>query len=201
MTTVLVVHEVELWRKALSSLLGTDDGLRAVAVAREDVLPRTTAEKPDVIVVDLDCPGSMGLLEEVDSARRAARCGGRLVVLARADRPGVLRNAAATEASGYVDKYGAKEELPAVVRKVAAGGRYIDESLAFGLLRAKEIPLSGRELGVLSLAAQGDSVAAIACRLSLTRGTVRNYLAAAVRKAGARNRTHAIRLATEAGWI
>jgi two-component system, NarL family, response regulator DesR len=56
-------------------------------------------------------------------------------------------------------------------------------------------------LSVLSMAEGGDTVAGIAGRLHLTPGTVRNYLAAAIRKSGARNRLDAIRRAKEAGWI
>ncbi|WP_174856133.1 MULTISPECIES: response regulator transcription factor [Streptomyces] len=202
MTTVLVVHEVALWRQALRCLLlHADHPLRVLSCGREEVRHAASAERPEVYVLDLDCPGSLSLLEEVGTVRREDPESGHLVVLGRGDRPGALRTAATAGARGYVDKYGGTEELPTVVRKVAEGGRYIDESLAFGLLQAAEIPLSGRELAVLSLAAQGDSVACIARRLNLTNGTVRNYLAAAVRKSGGRNRSHAIRLAHESGWI
>ncbi len=54
---------------------------------------------------------------------------------------------------------------------------------------------------MLSLAESGETVTGIAGRLHLTQGTVRNYLAAAIRKSGARNRVDAIRRAKEAGWI
>nr|WP_209311119.1 response regulator transcription factor [Streptomyces spiramenti] len=201
-TTVLVVHDVVLWRKALRCLLHhAGDSLNVLSCGREELRRAACDERPEVYVLDLDCPGSHSLLEELGTVRRPGPDGGHLVVLGRGDRPGALRTAAVAGARGYVDKYGGTDDLPAVVRKVADGGRYIDESLAFGLLQANEIPLSGRELGVLSLAAQGDSVACIARRLNLTNGTVRNYLAAAVRKSGGRNRSHAIRLAHEAGWI
>lgn len=87
------------------------------------------------------------------------------------------------------------------MHKLADGGRHIDESLAFSLLQVADMPLSPRELGVLALAEGGETVSGIAQRLHLTPGTVRNYLAAAIRKSGARNRVDAIRRAKEAGWI
>ncbi|MFB9518640.1 DNA-binding response regulator [Streptomyces cremeus] len=135
------------------------------------------------------------------TSRDVAPGGAGLLVLATADRPGVLRRAFDAGALGYVDKQLSPCRLVEGIRAVARGERYVDESLAFGLLRATEIPLTPRELGVLSLAAQGACVAEIALELHLSRGTVRNYLAAAIRKTGARNRVDAIRIAGSAGWM
>ncbi len=49
-------------------------------------------------------------------------------------------------------------------------GRHIDESLAFSLLQVADMPLSPRELSVLSMAEEGDNVAGMAARLHLTPG-------------------------------
>jgi two-component system response regulator DesR len=51
------------------------------------------------------------------------------------------------------------------------------------------------------MAAGGADAAEIASQLFLGAGTVRNYLTAIVAKLNARNRTDAVRIATEAGWI
>ncbi|MFJ6698304.1 LuxR C-terminal-related transcriptional regulator [Streptomyces sp. NPDC091272] len=127
--------------------------------------------------------------------------GAGLLVLATAHRPGVLRRAFDAGALGYVDKEGCPERLAEGIRTVARGERYVDVTLAVGLLRATEIPLTPRELGVLSIAAAGAGVEEIALTLHLSRGTVRNYLAASIRKTGARNRVDAIRIARGAGWL
>lgn len=63
------------------------------------------------------------------------------------------------------------------------------------------VPVTTRELLVLSCAAEGATVTEIAARLFLSVGTVRNYLSAVIRKSGARNRVDAIRIAREAGWL
>lgn len=62
-------------------------------------------------------------------------------------------------------------------------------------------PLTDRERQVLRAAAQGDSTAAIAARLKLSDGTVRNYLSEAIGKLGAANRVEAARIARERGWL
>lgn len=205
MTTVLLVHTVPLWRASLASLLGAGQGIDvttadrgAIRSALAGIGPRPG---PDVLLTDLDCPDALDVLEEVRSLAEPHGRGCPLAVLTRSDRPRGLRRAYEAGARGYIDKYRPVDDLSEVMHKLADGGRHIDESLAFSLLQVADMPLSPRELSVLSLAEGGETVSGIAQRLHLTPGTVRNYLAAAIRKSGARNRVDAIRRAKEAGWI
>ena len=122
-------------------------------------------------------------------------------MLATADRPGLLRRAIEADALGYGDKKGSPDRLVHGIRRVAQGERFVDDSLGFGFLKAAEMPLTRRELSVLSLAAEGASVAEIAGNLHLSHGTVRNYMAAITRKTGARNRIDAIRISHGEGWL
>ncbi|ARI52440.1 MULTISPECIES: response regulator transcription factor [Streptomyces] len=203
MTTVLLVHTVPLWRASLASLLGAGQGIEVTTADREAIRPALAGSGPvpDVILTDLDCPDSLDLLKEVRSLAEPHGRGCPLAVLTRSDRPRGLRRAYEAGARGYIDKYRPVDDLAEVMHKLADGGRHIDESLAFSLLQVADMPLSPRELSVLSLAEGGETVTGIAGRLHLTQGTVRNYLAAAIRKSGARNRVDAIRRAKEAGWI
>ncbi|MGW6458307.1 LuxR C-terminal-related transcriptional regulator [Streptomyces sp. NPDC055078] len=201
MTTVLLVHAVSLWRASLACLLGEDSGLRVETTDKGGVRAAMEENPSDILLTDLDCPDSVEVLTLMESLRKQADSRTALIVLARGDRAGDLRRASDVGALGYIDKFGPVDNLCEVVRKVAAGGRHIDQSLAFGLLQATEVPLSARELRVLALAAEGESVSSIAGALHLASGTVRNYLAAAIRKTGARNRLDAIRLSKEFGWL
>ncbi|WP_311137639.1 helix-turn-helix transcriptional regulator [Streptomyces sp. I6] len=63
------------------------------------------------------------------------------------------------------------------------------------------MPLTRGELRVLELAADGAAVSEIARKLDLAVGTVRNSMAAAVRKTVARSRVDAIRISRKEGWI
>ena len=62
-------------------------------------------------------------------------------------------------------------------------------------------PLTRRERQVLAASAGGSLNSEIAARLYLSEGTVRNYLSSCIQKTGARNRTEALRIAEERGWL
>ena len=49
--------------------------------------------------------------------------------------------------------------------------------------------------------ADGSMISEIAAKLYLSEGTVRNYLSACIQKTGARNRTEALRIAEDRGWL
>ncbi|MEV6613029.1 response regulator transcription factor [Streptomyces sp. NPDC051051] len=197
MVRIRVVHDEELLRSALVELLRSDDTLEVSAmspradVRDDEVLPT------DVCVVDGDCFQGPG---ETQDALFRARHGDLLVVLTTPRRPGVLRRAFDAGALGLVDKNAPAQRLITAVHTVAKGERFLDAALTVALLEGAVMPLTARELSVLSLAAEGTPMAEIAARLHLSRGTVRNYMATAIRKVGARNRVDAIRIVQDAGW-
>jgi len=87
------------------------------------------------------------------------------------------------------------------VRRVLRGERVIDPTLAAAALAEGANPLTSRERDVLAAAADGCANSEVAKRLHLSEGTVRNYLSAAIQKTTARNRTEAVRIAREKGWL
>jgi two-component system response regulator DesR len=202
MIRVQIACAAGLFGSALVALLRAEGGFDvtcAPADARPaDALP-AEADRSQVRVSDAE--DLVPLPDECRPPVTDSSEGTRLLVLAAAHRPGVLRRAFDAGALGYVDRQGPPSRLVEGIHTVARGERYVDASLAVGLLRATEIPLTPRELSVLTIAAQGACVAEIAHVLHLSRGTIRNYLAAAVRKVGARNRVDAIRIARGAGWM
>lgn len=198
---LLLVHDTTLMRSALAALLGVERDLDVLTAPWRYALGLARDWKAQVFVVDGDCRGS-DLPDTATQLADPTMTGERpLLLLARQGRPGLLRRASQANVLGYVNKDSSPERLLAGIRRVAAGERYVDESLASDFLRAADMPLTCRELTVLSAAAEGASVAEIAKSLHLSGGTVRNYLAAVIRKTGARNRVDAIRIARGSGWI
>ncbi|WP_240649080.1 response regulator transcription factor [Streptomyces sp. Z26] len=202
MIRVLVLHESNLWRSALESLLAVEHDLDVVSAPWARASGTLRSLRPQVCLADLECHGSAGTLApHGELVRQLSGSGCALLVLAHPSRPGTLRRAFASRANGYVGKDAVPQRLVEAIRRVSAGERFVDESLAFGFLEASRIPLTPRELNVLELAAQGASNSDIAGLLHLTSGTVRNYMAAITRKTGARNRVDAIRISQGAGWL
>ncbi|MFC9294116.1 response regulator transcription factor [Streptomyces sp. NPDC057011] len=202
MTKVLVLHSVSLVRSALAALLRSEGPFEVTSAGWRAAARRSESLRPDVTVVDLDCPGTTAVLAEDGGAdRQVLAPPSPVLVLASTGAPGSLHRAFRAEARGYVDKDGSPGRLVRAVRKVAAGERFIDASLASAFMEADPVPLSPRELSVLARAAEGDSIAEIARTLHLASGTVRNYMAAATRKTGARNLIDAIRISRRAGWV
>nr|WP_078900498.1 response regulator transcription factor [Streptomyces sp. SBT349] len=201
MIRILLVHDTTLLRSALTSLVQGEGDIDVVAASWEEASGKASWRHADVCLVDMDCPGFLRAASGADLPRQEAATGAGLLVLVRAGKPGLLRQAHAARALGYVSKDAPPERLLRAIRQVAAGHRFVDDELACDFLSAAEMPLTRQELNVLSLAADGAPVAEIATSLWLAEGTVRNYLAAIIRKTGARNRVDAIRISHRAGWV
>src|SRR6185437_4668871 len=117
----------------------------------------------------------------------------RTLILTTFGRPGYLRRALESGASGFLLKDAPAEQLAAAIRDVHAGRRVIDPGLAAAAIADGVSPLTEREHDVLVAATTEATAAEIAKRLHLSEGTVRNYLSAAIRKLGAKNRLEALR--------
>jgi two-component system response regulator DesR len=198
---ILIAEDMRILRDTLVAVLDLEDDLEVVAEvdSGDRIVPAALEHRPDVAVLDIDLPGVDGLTAAAELHGQLPDC--RILVLTGLGRPGHLRRAVAAHASGFMLKDAPSEELVAAVRQVAAGGRVFDPKLAVAALETVENPLSAREAEVLKRHADGASAAEIAAELYLSYGTVRNYLASAVTKLGARNRVDAARIAREAGWL
>ena len=188
-------------RGALSALLALEHGHRGAGGCADGTSAWTALQRlrPDVIVADIEMPGLTG-----PRARRA-RCATRP---SRAESsssrpspaPGTCSRALDAGVAGYLLKDAPAQQLADAVRRVHAGGRVVDPQLAVEAWSEAD-PLNERERQVLRLAGEGLSSADIAAQLSLSHGTVRNYLSEAIGKLNASNRIEAYRLARQKGWL
>lgn len=123
----------------------------------------------------------------------------QVVILITFGRSGYLRRAMQSGTVGFLLKETPATELAMALRRVVAGERVVDPELA--ALSEGDNPLSGREREVLAAALGGASIVVIAIQLSLSEGTVRNHLSAAIQELGVGNRMEAARLAEQKGWL
>ncbi|GLX97699.1 response regulator [Herbidospora sp. NEAU-GS84] len=198
---ILLAEDVRIVRGALAALLEMEPDLTVVAQVGSgaDIVPAALEHRPDVAILDVDLPVVDGLSAAEELHAKLPSC--RTLILTGLGRPGTLRRALSVSVSGFLLKDTPSERLAQAVREVAAGRRIIDPQLALTAWDVGEIPLSGREIQVLRLAAGGAEPPEIAAQMHVSVGTVRNYLTKIVTKLNARNRVDAIRIATEAGWI
>ena len=185
---------------ALAALLEIEGDISVIAQVRngKEALDAVLAHKPDVLITDIEMPLMTGLDAAAELKRRRAST--RVIILTTFARAGYLRRAMEAGALGYLLKDMRAEELAEAVRRVQQGLRVIHPDLATEAW-AEMDPLTDRERQVLRLAGEGMQSGDIASELSLSEGTVRNYLSEAISKMGASNRIEASRIARTKGWL
>jgi two-component system response regulator DesR len=198
---VLLADDQALVRGALAALLALEPDLEVVAeVGRGDeVVDAARSSGADVCLLDIEMPGVDGIAAA--AAVRSALPGVRTLVVTTFGRPGYLRRALEAGASGFVVKDTPARQLAEAVRRVHAGLRVVDPSLATESLVDGANPLTDREREVLGVALRGGTVAAIAGVVHLSQGTVRNHLSSAIGKTGTSTRAEAARVAQDRGWL
>lgn len=201
MIRVLLADDQALVRGALAAMLGLEPDIEVVAQVSsgDEVLSAARESTPDVALVDVQMPGKDGITAAAELHRALPSC--RIVVCTTFGRPGYLSRAMAAGAVGFVVKDAPPEQLVDAVRRVHAGLRVVDPALAAESLATGHSPLTDRERDVLRVASSGGTIADVARMLSLSQGTVRNHLSAAMGKTGARTRAEAARVAEDRGWL
>lgn len=198
---LLLADDQALVRGAMAALLNLETDIDVVSeVGRGDeVVDAARATCPDIAVLDVEMPGMDGIAAAAALRETDPRV--RTLMVTTFGRPGYLRRAMQAGVSGFVVKDTPARELAEAVRKVAAGMRVVDPTLAAETLTTGDSPLTDRETEVLGAARAGGTVADIARSISLSEGTVRNYLSAAMGKTAARTRAEAVRITEGNGWL
>jgi two-component system response regulator DesR len=185
---------------ALAALLEIEGDISVVARTRDGVEALEAIDKhtPDVFITDIEMPRMTGLEVAAELKRRRSRV--RVVIVTTFARAGYLRRALDAGASAYLLKDRPADALADAVRRAHQGLRVIDPDLATEAWGDLD-PLTDRERQVLRFAGEGMASGDIAAELSLSEGTVRNYLSEAISKLGASNRVEAARIARTKGWL
>lgn len=200
MIRIVLAEDQAMVRGALVALLKLEPDFEIVADAADGELAWDLVKlhKPDLVVSDIEMPKLTGL----ELAQRVYDDAGntRVVIVTTFARAGYLRRALDAGVRGYLLKDSPSAQLADALRQVHRGGRVIDPQLAMAAWTEQD-PLTDRERQVLRLAGEGSSSAEIAEQLSLSQGTVRNYLSEIISKLGVSNRIEAYRLARQQGWL
>ena len=201
---VLLVDDHAIVRSGLRRLLAVlpDMAISEAATGR-DALALVRSEQPSLVMLDLNLPGLGGLelLRRILLEHPAAR----VMVLSMHAEALYASRAMRAGAVGYLSKNASPEELLDAVRRVLAGGRYIEGSIAQELaLQAATTGtatqhLTERDLEILRLLGDGRALAEIADALGVSYKTVANTCSQIKAKLGVARTADLIRLSSELG--
>jgi two-component system, NarL family, response regulator DegU len=205
MIKLLVCEDQTLVRQGLITILGLEAELEIVGEAANgrEAIEKFAALQPEIVLMDVQMPHLDGVSATAEICRKTPAA--RVIMLTTFDNDDYVFRAVKAGALGYVLKDTPAEELIAVIHRVYAGERFIQPAIASKLIfefagvnnMSRYEPLSDRELSVLQRLAQGMSNRAIASDLSLTEGTVKNYVSAILTKLHAANRVQAVNTARQ----
>lgn len=201
--SILLVDDHAIVRDGLKRLLATlDFGEVLEAADGREALAVVRARRPDLVILDLNLPGLGGLELLRRMIQLEAR---RVLVLSMHAEPLYAKRALEAGAAGYVTKNVSPDELLTAVRRVAAGGRYVEAEIAQALaVQGADASqsfdnLTPRELEIMRLLATGASLAEIATAVGVGYKTVANACSLIKSKLGVSRTADLVRLAIETG--
>jgi DNA-binding NarL/FixJ family response regulator len=199
-------------REGLKALVNAQPDMHVVGEADNGGAAWRAACKlaPDVVVMDVSMPDMSGA--EATERMRSECPQVRVLALTVYEDRSYLRQMLDAGAAGYVLKRAVTDELVRAIRTVAAGGSYVDPTLAGGLVssyfnqdtaegRAPSGELSEREAQVLRLIAWGYSNKEIGWKLNISAKTVDTYKLRLMEKLNLRSRTDIVRYALRQGLL
>ncbi|MFC3492760.1 response regulator [Glycomyces rhizosphaerae] len=209
--SVLIADDDPLARTGLRTLLAAQPGIEPVAEASggTQVLPLAKQWRPDVVLMDVRMPDLDGI-----SATRLLRESlpepPQVLVITTFENDEYVYEALRSGASGFVLKRADIGQIALAIRVVARGDALLFPEAIRSLAASHAPPpgnahgpvaLTRREAEVLRLVAEGLSNQAIATRLFLGLETVKTHVGSVLTKLGARNRTEAVIMAYESGFV
>ncbi|WP_062524634.1 response regulator transcription factor [Demequina rhizosphaerae] len=205
---VAIVDDDPLVRMGLRAIVSSEDGWDVVGEAGDGAAAVALAaqERPDVMLMDVRMPGVDGLAatREIVASGSATR----VLVLTTFEVDEYVFEAMRAGASGFVLKRVPPAELLESIRVVASGESLLFPASTravierFATRGAERLPeLSEREEDVLRALARGRSNGEIAAELFVSVETVKSHVASILMKLGVRDRTQAVIVAYESGFV
>ena len=206
---ILIADDHALFRGGLDALFLSvaDTEVVGEAATGEEAIAKTAELQPDVVLMDIQMPGTNGIEATRSIVRRSPHVG--IIVVTMFEDDDSVFAAMRAGARGYVLKGADQDEILKVIRAVAAGEAHFGPEIARRLMGFFSAPkpdpseafpeLTAREREVLDLIAAGKNNPEIARELYLSPKTVRNHISNIFTKLQVADRAQAIIRAREAG--
>jgi DNA-binding NarL/FixJ family response regulator len=178
----------------------SDMELVGSAFSGHEALEKYRNLQPDVTLMDLRMPG-MGGLEAFEAIRREFPKA-RIIILTTYSGDVQAARAISGGAAGYILKSSLRTELVKTIKEVHQGLRRISPEISEIVAeRYGTDDLTAREVEILRLVAAGNSNRTVGDRLSISEDTVKSHMKSVMAKLCANDRTHAVLIAMQRGFL
>lgn len=212
MTRLLIVDDHEMVREGLKAMLVTEPDFSIVgdAATARQALELIERLQPDIALLDIRLPDTSGIDVCRTVTERFPETA--VIILTTFTDESLIAQCIQAGARGYIVKDIERFDLKRAIRAVARGEAAIDSKAAVAVLaqlRRAPIahaeptpePLSGQQLVILRMVAQGLSSREIATQLYLSENTVKGYVQEILHRLNVKNRTEAVMVAVKHGWL
>jgi len=209
--TVLIADDHVVWRRGLRQVLEAAFDIVSEAGEGGQAVEQARACRPDVVVMDIHLPGMDGIAAAREIKEALPETG--VVMISAADDDEQIYASIEAGVSGYVVKDDSAEAMCQAVHHAARGEAYLPPVIAKRVLQnmssgngttdaaSRRTALSGREVTVLRLMAEGRRHKEIARELHISPRTVGNHIANIYNKLGIDDRAQAIVYAIKKGIV
>ena len=197
---LLIAEDQSMLRDAVATLLLMEDSIDEVLQAKngKEAMDILVDSSIDVAILDIEMPEATGLDVLEFIRNNGISC--KVIIVTTFKRSGYFERAIKNNVDAYVLKDRSIDELMKTINNVLAGNKEYSPELMENIF-TNHNPLSNQEKILLAKVKEGLSNKEISSELFLSEGTIRNYISNILTKLNCKNRTEAVKKATEEGWI
>ena len=197
---LLIAEDQSMLRDAMATLLLMEDSIYEVLQAKngKEAMDILVDYSIYVAILDIEMPEATGLDVLEFIRNKGISC--KVIIVTTFKRAGYFERAIKNNVDAYVLKDRSIDELMKTINNVLAGNKEYSPELMENIF-TNHNPLSNQEKILLAKVKEGLSNKEISSELYLSEGTIRNYISNILTKLNCKNRTEAVKKATEEGWI
>lgn len=200
-TRVIIIEDDQTIREAFTYLINRTDGLKMINSysSYESAEPYLISDFPDVILLDIELPGTNGLdaIMKIKKKYPAAQ----IIILTVYENEASIFKALSSGASGYLTKNTPSSKIIESIKEVMQGGGPLSAGIAKMVIqsfrKSQNSPLTKRETQILEGIAEGKSRTKIALELFIDKETAKSHIKNIYNKLDVNSKEDAIRIAKQ----